>query len=71
MTTIVVRFVGKSVSPKTISGALGGQPHESCLWGDMIDVAEDDDTVSRKRSLSGFWRRTVEVDRYASVSVSV
>ncbi|MBL9166714.1 MAG: hypothetical protein JNN07_03165 [Verrucomicrobiales bacterium] len=34
----------------------------------MIDVAEDDGTVSRKRSLTGFWRRTVEVDRYASVS---
>lgn len=50
-----------------ISAELGGQPHDACLWGDMIMVADPDGNLSQRRALTGSWRRVVEVDRHASV----
>jgi len=56
---IVLRYVGKSVSPRGITRELGGAPDEGCLLGDLIECQEVDGRIVHKRALSGYWRRAI------------
>lgn len=58
---VVLQFLGRGVPPHGITRILGGEPHEGCMNGDIIEVSELDGTTIRKPAHVGFWRRTVMV----------
>ena len=59
---IILRYVGRGVSPRWVTRELGGEPDQGCLLGDLIEVTEADGRIVRKPALSGFWRRTIELE---------
>lgn len=65
---ILLRYVGKGVSPRGISRELGGEPHEGWLMGDFIESRKPDGSTERRRALTGCWRRSANINPKSSAS---